>query len=87
MVIGILVVLSVVIAYVVTSRMQEGIEAFATEKAKNDLNMATRLVDYKYSGAWQIKDGQLYKGSIRGAEASRSIGNSLPSSGAAHPKH
>ncbi|WP_336076603.1 methyl-accepting chemotaxis protein [Paenibacillus sp. 203] len=65
MVIGILVVLSVVIAYVVTSRMQEGIEAFATEKAKNDLNMATRLLDYKYSGAWQIKDGQLYKGSQR----------------------
>ncbi|MGQ3477194.1 cache domain-containing protein [Paenibacillus sp. TY11] len=31
--------------------MQEGIEAFATEKAKSDLNMATRLVDYKYSGA------------------------------------
>ncbi|WP_068497800.1 methyl-accepting chemotaxis protein [Paenibacillus kribbensis] len=63
MVIGILMVLSVVIAYVVTSRMEEGIEAFATEKAKRDLNMATRLVDYKYSGAWQIKDGQLYKGS------------------------
>ncbi|OMF80537.1 methyl-accepting chemotaxis protein [Paenibacillus peoriae] len=65
MVIGILIVLSVVIAYVATSRMQEGIEAFATEKAKNDLNMATRLVDYKYSGAWKIKDGQLYKGSQR----------------------
>ncbi|MEK4734431.1 methyl-accepting chemotaxis protein [Paenibacillus sp. FSL L8-0641] len=65
MVIGILIVLSVVVAYVVTSRMQEGIESFATEKAKNDLNMATRLVDYKYSGAWQIKDGQLYKGSQR----------------------
>ncbi|KAJ3198136.1 hypothetical protein HK101_008636 [Irineochytrium annulatum] len=44
--------------------MRQGITAFATEKAKRDLEMANSIITYKYPGEWAIQDGQLFKGDI-----------------------
>ncbi len=64
-VIGILLAFSAVIAYDVIGEVQKGIETFATEKAKSDLELAHGFIEHKYPGDWQVKDGQLYKGNTK----------------------
>ncbi|MBM7661568.1 methyl-accepting chemotaxis protein [Bacillus mesophilus] len=61
-VLSIILSLSVVIGFIVTKDITEGVKEFAVEKAKGDLSLAYRYVDNKYPGDWQVKDGQLYKG-------------------------
>ncbi|WP_100401369.1 methyl-accepting chemotaxis protein [Bacillus sp. FJAT-42315] len=62
MVIGVILVLSTVVGVVVTQQITKGIEEFAVEKAKSDLSLTYRYIDQKYSGEWEIKNNQLYKG-------------------------
>jgi len=70
-VIGILLLFSAATAIVAVERMQKGIESFATAKAKSDLKLASQWLEARYPGAWEIRDGQLYKGQtlINGNEA------------------
>ncbi|MEK3789872.1 methyl-accepting chemotaxis protein [Paenibacillus sp. FSL K6-1230] len=60
--IGIILAYSVAIGISVAYEMKRGIAAFATEKAKRDLDMTERLIQYKHPGDWEVRDGQLYKG-------------------------
>lgn len=64
-VIGVLLIFSAAIVYVVIHEMQSGIKAFAREKAKSDLELAGGLLEYKYPGDWTIKDNSLYKGAAK----------------------
>ncbi|UQZ34079.1 methyl-accepting chemotaxis protein [Paenibacillus sp. PK3_47] len=64
-VIGVLLVFSAAVVYVVIHEMQGGIKAFAREKAKSDLELAGGLLDYKYPGDWAVRDNSLYKGTAR----------------------
>ncbi|WP_342773942.1 methyl-accepting chemotaxis protein [Mesobacillus subterraneus] len=57
--------LSVIIGVVVTTEVTQGIKAFAVEKAKGDLALSERYINNKFPGAWEIKDGQLFKGKQR----------------------
>lgn len=61
-VIGIVILLSVIIGIVVISKVTDGIKTFAIEKAKGDLAMSNLLIDNKFKGNWEIKEGKLYKG-------------------------
>lgn len=63
--IGVLLVFSAAVMVVVINEMKNGITSFAGEKARSDLKLAERFLEYKYPGPWQIKDGQLYKGDLR----------------------
>ncbi|RED63273.1 methyl-accepting chemotaxis protein [Cohnella lupini] len=64
-VIGILLAFSTVIAYVAIGQMQNGIKAFAVEKARSDLELVNELLIYKYPGDWEIKGGSLFKGDTK----------------------
>lgn len=64
-VIGMMLVFSASIAVVAIKQMKKGIEKFAEEKAKSDLELASQFLDSKYAGDWLIKDGELYKGSLK----------------------
>lgn len=59
---AIILALTVIISGVVYMQISDGIEKFATEKAKSDLDLGHKYLDEKYPGAWEIKDRQLYKG-------------------------
>ncbi|WP_017729341.1 methyl-accepting chemotaxis protein [Halalkalibacterium ligniniphilum] len=61
-VLGIILLLSVVVGTVVVQQVTAGIEEFAVEKARGDLELSYRYMDTKYPGEWSITDGQLYKG-------------------------
>jgi methyl-accepting chemotaxis protein len=50
---------------VVVNDMRNQLELAVTEKAKSDLATAMQIVDYMYPGAWQVKEGVLFKGNIR----------------------
>jgi methyl-accepting chemotaxis protein len=64
-VIVILFTFSAAVAYDVIDEMQKGIKTFALEKAKSDLDLANRFIEYKYLGDWQIKEGNLFKGNTK----------------------
>ncbi|PZE20184.1 methyl-accepting chemotaxis protein [Paenibacillus xerothermodurans] len=64
-VVGILLSFSALVAYQVLGDMRTGIETFATEKAKSDLELTAGFIQHKYPGDWQIKDGQMYKGNTK----------------------
>nr|WP_232337014.1 methyl-accepting chemotaxis protein [Lysinibacillus timonensis] len=61
-IIAVIAVLSFVIGFVVKQEITDGIEEFATEKAKGDIKLAYRYIDNKYPGDWEVIDNQLYKG-------------------------
>ncbi|XQY91483.1 methyl-accepting chemotaxis protein [Metabacillus sp. HB246100] len=61
-VLSVILFLSGIIGFVVVKEVTEGIKAFAIEKAKGDLSLAERFIENKYEGPWQIKNGELYKG-------------------------
>ncbi|WP_334072378.1 MULTISPECIES: methyl-accepting chemotaxis protein [Paenibacillus] len=61
-VVGILLLFSTATAFVAVERMKKGIESFATAKSKSDLKLASRWLEARYPGAWEIRDGRLYKG-------------------------
>ncbi|WP_428911203.1 methyl-accepting chemotaxis protein [Niallia sp. Krafla_26] len=48
----------------VVSEVSKGIKDFALVKAKGDLYLSEQYIEEKYPGAWKIKNGQLYKGSV-----------------------
>lgn len=64
-VIGMMVIFAAAIAVVAIEQMQKGIKTFAKEKAKSDLELASRFIDSKYVGDWSIQDGELYKGALK----------------------
>lgn len=64
-VIGVLIVFSGAVMYVVIGQMGDGIKSFAREKAKSDLTLASEFLNYKYPGDWEIRDGSLHKGSLK----------------------
>ncbi|RXI96716.1 methyl-accepting chemotaxis protein [Anaerobacillus alkaliphilus] len=61
-VLAIILFMSVSIAFVTVTEVPKGIKDLATEKAKGDLNLAYRYIDYKYPGDWNVVDDKLYKG-------------------------
>lgn len=64
-VIGMMVIFATAIAVVAIDQMQKGIKTFAGEKARSDLELASQFIDSKYVGDWTIKDGELYKGTLK----------------------
>lgn len=61
-VLSVILLFSAVIGIVVNSEITKGVKEFAIEKAKGDLSLAYRYLDNKYTGEWEIKNNQLYKG-------------------------
>ncbi|MDQ0154054.1 methyl-accepting chemotaxis protein [Robertmurraya andreesenii] len=64
-VLGIILSLAVVIGIVVVQQVTSGIKEIATEKARGDLNLGKSYLDAKFPGDWVIKDGSLFKGSVK----------------------
>ncbi|WP_077210822.1 methyl-accepting chemotaxis protein, partial [Bacillus dakarensis] len=64
LVITIILILSAIVGAIVHYQITKGIEEFAIEKAKGDLNLSYRYLDSKYPGEWERKGDELYKGSI-----------------------
>lgn len=64
-VIGMLLVFSLAVMYMAIHEMGVGIKSFAKEKAKSDLILGSEFLAHKYPGDWQIKDGNLYKGTTQ----------------------
>jgi methyl-accepting chemotaxis protein len=64
-VIAILLILSLVISYVVMKQIKEGIKIVAIEKAKSELILGNKQIDLMYPGDWEIREGSLFKGSVR----------------------
>ncbi|MDR4886276.1 methyl-accepting chemotaxis protein [Fredinandcohnia sp. QZ13] len=63
LVITIILTLSSIIGVVVNHQITKGIEEFALEKAKGDLNLSFRYLNSEYPGEWELKEDKLYKGS------------------------
>lgn len=61
-VLSVILLFSAVIGIVVNSEITKGVKEFAIEKAKGDLSLAYRYLDNKYTGEWELKNNQLYKG-------------------------
>lgn len=61
-VIAVLLLFSSAVIVVVIQQMKKGIETFAMEKAKSDLELGWDYLEHKYPGDWSIRNGQLYKG-------------------------
>lgn len=55
--------LSAITGFVAHKEITSGVEEFAIEKAKGDLQFAYRYLDTKYPGEWEAKGDKLYKGS------------------------
>lgn len=55
--------LSASMGYLAHKEITTGIEEFAIEKAKGDLQFSYRYIDVKYPGEWEVKGDKLYKGS------------------------
>lgn len=62
LVIAIILTLSAIVGIVVNYQITKGIEEFAIEKAKGDLNLSYRYLDSGYPGEWEVKGDKLYKG-------------------------
>ncbi|MFJ8265928.1 cache domain-containing protein [Peribacillus asahii] len=62
-VLGFILFFSLVAGAVIIQQVSKGIEEFAVEKAKGDLDLAYRYIEHKYPGEWAVKNGKLYKGS------------------------
>ncbi|WP_251548876.1 methyl-accepting chemotaxis protein [Neobacillus muris] len=56
---------SVIVGSVVYQEIIKGVKEFAVEKAKGDLGLAYRYVNYKYPGDWEVKGNQLFKGATK----------------------
>lgn len=61
----VLLVFSVAVMYVVISQLGSGIDTFAREKVRSDLNLSSEMLDHQYPGDWHIANGELYKGQTR----------------------
>lgn len=48
--------------YLASQQITKTIKQEALEKAKSDLNTGLAVIDNKFPGSWQEKDGKLYKG-------------------------
>lgn len=62
---GIILFISVALGVGVIQEVTKGIEEFAIEKARGDLNLGERFLNEKYPGDWIIKNGHLYKGDVK----------------------
>ncbi|MFT4414420.1 methyl-accepting chemotaxis protein [Fredinandcohnia humi] len=63
-VIGIILGLSTIMGFIAVQQVEKGIESFAIEKAKGDLELAYNYIEGKYPGDWSAENGKLYKGSV-----------------------
>ncbi|SDZ56211.1 methyl-accepting chemotaxis protein [Evansella caseinilytica] len=64
-IIGILLVFSIIILFVVRAEITDSIKETAVNKAQSDLALSYSLIDHKYPGEWSIQNGELYKGDTR----------------------
>lgn len=64
MIAAVIIIGTIVLALVVTGIFKEKIVSAAQEKLISDMATATVILDQMYEGAWELKDDQLYKGSI-----------------------
>lgn len=64
-VVTVLFVFTIIITLAVKIVVTDGIEQFAVEKANSDLRTTYAWLDKKFPGEWNIKDGELFKGTIR----------------------
>jgi methyl-accepting chemotaxis protein len=62
LVVGIFIVFSLIIGWVVKEEITIGIKEAATDKASSDLLLGYEFIEVKYPGEWRIKDDKLYKG-------------------------
>ncbi len=63
--VGVMLLFWLVISVVVIDNMKNQISGAVTEKAKSDLATALEIIDYMSPGPWQVKDGELYKGTTK----------------------
>ncbi|WP_416147349.1 methyl-accepting chemotaxis protein [Salipaludibacillus sp. HK11] len=56
---------SVILLSVTYTQVKSGMESFAADKAGSDIEFSYSYVDEKLEGAWEIVDGELYKGPHR----------------------
>ncbi|MFZ5626224.1 MAG: methyl-accepting chemotaxis protein [Bacillota bacterium] len=53
------------LAFYTASVAKDQLLAAARQKLRSDLEMSKIILNYKYPGPWQVRDGQLYKGEYR----------------------
>ncbi len=58
----IIILTAVSVSLIVNTQVTNGLKESAVEKAKSDLAMSYRYMDEKYSGDWEIRDENLFKG-------------------------
>ncbi|WP_026698938.1 methyl-accepting chemotaxis protein [Alkalicoccus chagannorensis] len=59
---SIIAVLTAAVMLITFTEVESGIEGFASDKARSDLDLAYEYIDERYEGGWQLDDGQLVKG-------------------------
>jgi diguanylate cyclase (GGDEF)-like protein len=64
MIIIIVILVSFAVSFVVISAYDEVIMS-ATDRVKYDIDLFQTLLEQKYTGAWNIKNGKLYKGNVQ----------------------
>ncbi|AVX20917.1 methyl-accepting chemotaxis protein [Carboxydocella sporoproducens DSM 16521] len=53
------------LAFYTAAAAKDQLLAAARQKLRSDLEMSKIILNYKYPGPWQVRDGQLYKGEYR----------------------
>ncbi|MFO1443334.1 methyl-accepting chemotaxis protein [Bacillus sp. Bva_UNVM-123] len=64
LVVSLLLLFSIFISSILNIFVTDVIKTTATEKAKGDLQLGYIALEAKYPGDWNVKDGELYKGSV-----------------------
>lgn len=62
--ISLILLLSVIMTTLVYFQLQSGIKKGATLKAQSDLATGFRIIEQKFPGEWNVRDGMLYKGDM-----------------------
>lgn len=65
LVIGILLIFSIVLGFVVQELVSDGVKDSAVEKARSDLALSYKALDQKYPGHWEVRNGSLHKGNVQ----------------------
>lgn len=66
---SVIALLSATIVLITYGEVKSGIEDFASDKARSDLDLVYEMVDARYEGPYQIVNDELYKGDQRINEA------------------
>ncbi|UCZ52056.1 methyl-accepting chemotaxis protein [Bacillus shivajii] len=65
LIVGMVLGVTTLLLFITFTEVRNGIENFATEKARTDLHLTYEYVNEKFDGDWNVVNGDLYKGSHR----------------------